>query len=72
MKKITKDTVLAEIIKRKGAEDVLLKNKMPCLTCPFAKFEMGKLKLGEVCKVYGLDLEKILAGINALDKNVRA
>jgi hypothetical protein len=72
MKKITKDTVLAEIIKKKGAEDVLAKNKMPCVTCPFAKFEMEKLNLGEVCKAYGLDLKKILAGINALDKNGRA
>jgi hypothetical protein len=68
MKKITKDIVLAEIIKKKGAEDILAKNNLPCITCPFAKYEMEKLRLGEICKTYGLNLEKILSELNALNE----
>jgi len=59
---------LAEIIKKKGAEDILAKNNLPCITCPFAKYEMEKLRLGEICKTYGLNLEKILSELNALNE----
>ena len=29
-----------------------------------AQFELDKLKIGEVCKMYGLNLEKILKELN--------
>ena len=36
--------------------------------CPMAQFEMDKLEIGEVCKMYGLNLEKILKELNG-EKN---
>ena len=57
---ITKETTLAEILEISGAEDVLAKHGVPCVTCPHAKMEMDKLKIGEVCKTYGVDLAKLL------------
>jgi len=64
MNKITKDSTLAEILKSKGAEKILSKYNLPCLTCPMAKFEIQNLKVGQVCKMYGIDLERLLGELN--------
>jgi hypothetical protein len=62
--KITKDSTLAEILELKGAEKILAKYNLPCLTCPFAKMEMESLKIGQICKLYGISLEKLLKELN--------
>ena len=64
MKKITKDSTLAEILERSGAEKILAKYNVPCLTCPFAKTEMDRLKIGQVCKIYRIDIDKLLKELN--------
>jgi len=64
MKKITSKTTLGKIIEKKGAEKILAKNSVPCLSCPMAAMEIDKLKIGEVCKAYGLNLKKILKELN--------
>lgn len=66
--KITKNIVLAEILKKPGADKILAKHRLPCLTCPFAESEMERLKLAEVCKMYGINLEEILKDLKQLDK----
>jgi len=43
-----------------------MENNVPCLSCPMASFEIDKLKIGEVCEMYGLNLEKILKKLNKL------
>ena len=65
MKKITAKTTLAKIIEIKGADKILAKNGVPCLSCPMAQFEIDKLRIGEVCKMYGLNLKKILKELNS-------
>lgn len=62
--KITKETIVAEILKIPGGEEVLLKHNFPCLDCPMAKFELEKLKIGDVCEIYGIDLEGLLKELN--------
>jgi len=64
MPKITEDTNLAEIMKLPGAEEILAKYKLPCLTCPMAKFEIGFLKIGQVCKTYGIEVGDLLKELN--------
>lgn len=64
--KITENTTLAEILEIPGAEEILAKYKVPCLSCPMAKFEIQQLKLGEVCKMYGIDTDKLFKEINEL------
>lgn len=64
MPKITKDTTLSGILDISGAEEILAKHKVPCLTCPMAKFEMQQLKLGDVCKMYGISAEGLLKDLN--------
>ena len=66
MKKITKVTTLAKILEVKGADNILAKHRVPCLSCPMAQFEIGTLEIGKVCKMYGLNLEKILKELNAI------
>ena len=62
--KITNKTTLEKILDQKGAEEVLGKNGVPCVSCPMAKMEMDQLKIGDICKMYGLNLEKILKELN--------
>jgi hybrid cluster-associated redox disulfide protein len=64
MPRITKDTTLAEILLTPGAEKILTKYNLPCLWCPFARMEMKELKIGDVCEMYGIDLEKLLKELN--------
>lgn len=64
MTKITKDTTLQDVLEKEGAEKALANHKVPCLTCPFAKMEMEQLKLGDICKMYGIDVEKLLQELN--------
>ncbi len=67
MKKITKETTMAEIfLVCPEAERVLAKYNVPCLGCPFAKVEMERLKIGEVCDMYGIDIENLLKELNEL------
>jgi hypothetical protein len=64
--KITKSTTLKGILDIKGGGNVLRKNGVPCISCPMAQFEIDKLKIGDVCKMYGLKLTKILKELNSL------
>jgi hypothetical protein len=65
MKKVfTKNSTLAKIMETKNGAKVLAKNNVPCMGCPMASFEIDKLKIGKVCKMYGLNLEKILKELN--------
>lgn len=64
MPKITKETILAEILKIPGAQEILAKYNLPCLSCPMAKFEIEKLKIGQVCEMYGLDIDNLLKELN--------
>lgn len=60
----TKDTTLAEILEFSEAEEILLKNKLPCLSCPMAKYEIQTLTIGQAAGMYGRDIEKILKELN--------
>ncbi len=62
--KITKDTSLAEIMQKESAKGILAKHKVPCLTCPMAQFEIQELTIGDVCKMYNLDLKTLLEDLN--------
>lgn len=63
-KKINKHTTLAEVLKYPGAKEILAKYKLPCLWCPMAKFEMENLTLGQVCKMYNINLKELLKELN--------
>jgi hybrid cluster-associated redox disulfide protein len=66
MPKITEDTTLAELLDDPKAKKVLEKYNLPCLSCPFAKMEMEGLKIGDVCKMYDIDIEKLLRELNRI------
>ncbi len=67
-RKFTKETILADILEMPGAKEILAKYKVPCLSCPMAQFEIQDLKIGDVCKMYGIDLKKLLADLNKTKK----
>lgn len=66
--KITKETNLADILEMPDAKEVLSKHKVPCLTCPMAQFEVQDLKIGDVCKMYGIDIKSLLTDLNKTKK----
>lgn len=51
-------------MKIEGGEKVLAKHNVPCLGCAMASMEMGELKLGDICRAYGIKLEKLLKDLN--------
>jgi len=63
-KKFTQNTTLAKILELKNGEKILHNYGVPCITCPMAKFEIEKLKIGQVCKIYGLPIKEILKDLN--------
>lgn len=67
-KKITNESMLKDILKISGAEEVLKKHHFPCITCPMAQMEMNSLKIGQVCNMYGIDADKLIDDLNQLVK----
>ena len=67
--KITKGTTLAKVLEINGAEKVLSRFQIPCLGCPMAQMEMDSLKLGNICNMYGIDIDKMLKELNENIKN---
>lgn len=58
---ITKDTIIADIIKmRPDAAQILMSYGMGCIGCPSAQME----KLEQACEIHGLDLEEVLNKLN--------
>lgn len=68
VKKITKDTTLAKLFEKPELVEILVKYNLPCFGCPMARYELEELKLGEVCRIYGIDLEKLLQELNKKTK----
>jgi len=66
--KIDKNTTLEKILKYPGSENVLRKYNVPCLSCSFAQMEMGELKIGDICKNYGIDVKKLIEELSKLLK----
>lgn len=59
---ITKDMIIAEILNvHPNAADILMRNGMGCLGCPSSQNE----PLSMAADIHGLDLEKLLAELNA-------
>jgi len=56
--KVTSKTKLDKLLRNKKAEKILMEQGLPCVSCPYARYETGEFELGEVCKRYGLDAKK--------------
>lgn len=64
MAKITNKTTLKEIFSKPELFNVLKKYSLPCLSCPLVVQEMENLTIEKVCRLYGIDLKKILKELN--------
>lgn len=59
---ITKDMIIAQILtSNPNAAEILMRNGMGCLGCPSSQSE----SLALAADIHGLDLEKLLAELNA-------
>jgi len=63
-KTLTKNATLAEILSVPHSEEILAKHGVPCISCPMAAMEMDKLTIGDICKMYNVDLPKLLKDLN--------
>lgn len=68
MKEINSKTTLGEIINIEGVNKILEDFHVPCVSCPFAQFELNSLSLGDVCRLYGINEKKLIEAINDLIK----
>jgi len=62
--KITENSILAEILEIEGTEEILRKHKVPCLSCPMAKYEISQLRISDICKLYKINLPLLLKELN--------
>jgi len=68
MKEITEEIILSEVLNEPKLKEVLVKYNFPCLSCPFGQYEVESLRLGDVCKTYGIDVKKLLKELNEVIK----
>jgi len=68
MQEITEETALSEVFDEPKFKGILAKYNFPCLSCPFAQYEVKGLKIGNVCKMYGIDDKKLLKELNEVIK----
>ncbi len=64
--KFTKETTLSELLQNPKTVEILAKYNLPCLSCPMAQQEMENLKIGDVCKVYGINPTSLLKELNMI------
>ena len=64
--RFTEETTVEEVLKHPKAVIILARHGIPCPTCPLVRVEMGNLKLGDVARAYGADLERLLEDLNRL------
>ena len=62
--KVTENTILGELLQKPDAMQILRQFRLPCLSCPMAALEMGVLKIGDVARMYGIDLSSLLIELN--------
>jgi len=59
---ITKDMLIGELIRKKPESiEILMRFGMGCVGCPSSQME----SLAEAAMVHGLDLDKLMAALNA-------
>lgn len=66
MSKITKDTTLSELLDSPELIKILAKYNVPCLGCPMVQYETQSLKIGDVCKMYKINLKALLEELNGI------
>lgn len=62
--KIREDTTLEEVLRHREAIPILMKYGLPCSACPLARFEIGRLKIGDATRRYGIDVNSLLKELN--------
>lgn len=62
--KFTEKTTLAKLPKDMKTQKILGKFGVPCISCPHASSEANSLTLGQVAKMYGLDIKGLLKELN--------
>lgn len=67
--KFTKNATISQILRHPEGRRILAKYHLPCLHCPMAAYEVGRLKIGEVARMYGINVQKLLTELNYSSKN---
>ena len=62
--KFTKNVTIGQILGHPEGRRILAKYRLPCLHCPMAAYEMERLKIGDVAKMYGINIENLLVELN--------
>ena len=64
--KIDKNTKLLDLLDNPKLVEVLQQHNLPCLFCPFARFEAQDLTLAQICQTYDLDIISLVKDLYAV------
>ena len=64
--KYTENTKLSEVLNSPEASKIIAKYKLPCLNCAMAAYEASILTLGQVSKIYSIDIDGLLKELNEI------
>jgi len=64
--KYTENTKLSEVLNSPETSKIIAKYKLPCLHCAMAAYEASILTLGQVSKIYGIDIDGLLKELNEI------
>jgi len=67
---ITEQSLLGDVLKKPYGKRILSQFRLPCLSCPMAALEMGVLKIGDVSRMYGVDLQGLLKALNDEEEQI--
>lgn len=61
----TANSKLADIMSTEGKVEILLQHGVPCVSCAMFGYELQFLEIGAVAETYGVNLDPLLADLNA-------
>lgn len=64
VEKYTENTKLSEVLNSPEASKIIAKYKLPCLHCSMAAYEAEILTLGQISKIYGINIDELLKELN--------
>jgi predicted HTH domain antitoxin len=66
MANYTENTKLSEVLKSPEASKIIERYNLPCMHCAMAAYEAEILTLGQVSRIYGIDISELLKELNEI------
>ena len=65
-KDYNENTKLSEVLNSPEASKIIAKYELPCMNCAMAAYEAEILTLGQISKIYGINIDGLLKELNEI------